>query len=55
MKEFVLVFKPKVARGLLRLGNPIVDIKADKENSDRTIFVFRNTEQFRNNLTTIEK
>jgi len=55
MKEFILIFKPKVARGLLRLNNQIVDIKADKENSDRTIFVFRNTEKLRDDLNTIEK
>ena len=44
-KECVLVFKPKVARGLLKKGFQIVDIKAAKENPDRTIFVFKKTQE----------
>ena len=42
MKEYISIFKPKIARRLLKMGNPIYDIKADKENSDRTIFIFKN-------------
>jgi len=44
-KEHVLVFKPKVARHLLKKGFQIVDIKATKEDSNRTIFVFKRSEE----------
>jgi len=49
------IFKPKIARQLLRMGNPIYDIKACKENTDRTIFIFKQTEKFINDLATIQK
>jgi len=49
------IFKPKIARELLRMGNPIYDIKACKENSDRTIFIFEKTEKFVNDLATVQK
>lgn len=49
------IFKPKIARELLRMGNPIYDIKACKENSDRTIFIFEKTEKFVNDLATVIK
>jgi len=55
MKKYKLIFKPKIARILLRLGNPICDIKACKENTDRTIFVFELTEKFKNDLATVLK
>lgn len=53
MKEFISIFKPKVARQLLKMGNQIVDIKADKNNTDRTIFIFRNTKKLIEDLTLI--
>jgi len=40
------VFTPYVARRLLRMGNPIVDIKPCKEDRSKTIFVFEATEKF---------
>ena len=55
MKEFISIFKPKVARQLLKMGNQIVDIKADKNNTDRTIFIFRNTKKLIEDLTLILK
>ena len=51
MKEYISIFKPKIARRLLKMGNPIHDIKADKENSDKTIFVFKNTEKLKKDLS----
>ena len=30
------IFTPFVARNLLKMGNPIVDIKPDKNNKDKT-------------------
>lgn len=49
-KDTKLIFSPNVARNLLRLGNTIVDIKPNKENKLRTVFVFRNDEHFRNSF-----
>ena len=44
------VFTPYVARKLLHMGNPIVDIKPMKENRDKTIFVFENTEKLQKDM-----
>jgi hypothetical protein len=41
MKDTLLVFKPSIARQLLKLGYTIVDIKAHNENPERTVFVFK--------------
>ena len=41
------IFTPYVARRLLKMGNQIVDIKPDKKNKDRTIFVFEATEKLK--------
>jgi len=40
---------------LLKLGNPIVDIKPDKQKEGHTVFVFELTEKFKNDLATILK
>ncbi len=44
------IFTPYVARRLLRMGNPIIDIKPCKENKDKTIFVFENTEKLKKDM-----
>ena len=44
------VFTPYVARNLLHMGNPILDIKPMKENRDKTIFVFENTEKLQKDM-----
>lgn len=49
------IFTAGVARYLLRLGNPIYDIKADKNNKDKTIFIFEETEKFKNDMASVEK
>ena len=49
------IFTPGVARYLLNLGNPIHDIKPDKKNNDKTIFVFEETEKFKNDMASVEK
>lgn len=38
--EYKSILSPGVARFLLKSGNPIYDIKADKKNNDKTIFCF---------------
>lgn len=49
-KKYKSIFTPGVARNLLRMGNPIVDIKPDKSNENKTIFIFEETEKFINDL-----
>lgn len=45
-KEYKLVFNSGVARRLLRMGINIADIKADRTNPDKTVFVFKRTPEF---------
>jgi len=35
-----LIFTAKLARHLLKQGYQIIDIKPNKDNSDRTVFIF---------------
>jgi translation initiation factor 1 (eIF-1/SUI1) len=42
-----------LARQLLKKGNPIVDIKPDKERDGHTIFIFETTEKFKKDLSTL--
>lgn len=49
------VFTPYVARRLLRMGNPIVDIKPCKEDRSKTIFVFELTEKFKKDFEVASK
>lgn len=44
------IFTPYVARRLLKMGNPIIDIKPCKEERSKTIFVFEVTDKFQNDL-----
>ena len=44
-KKYKSIFTPYVARRLLHMGNPIYDIKPDKNNRDKTIFVFEVTDK----------
>ena len=45
-KEYKLVFNQGVVRRMLRMGVNIHDIKPDKENADKTVFVFKRTPEF---------
>lgn len=54
-KEYKLVFNSGVARRLLKLGCCIADIKADRENPDKTVFVFKNDEHFQTEFERINK
>lgn len=45
-KEYKLVFNAGVARKLLKMGVAIVDIKADRTNKDKTVFVFKRSPEF---------
>lgn len=46
VKECKLVFNMGLARALLRAGCTVVDLKASRENPDKTIAVFKNDEHF---------
>ena len=54
-KEYISIFKPQRVRKLLKKGFNIYDIKADKNNLDRTIFIFKNSEELQEELETLIK
>lgn len=47
MRKSRLVFDAKMARKLLKQGFVVIDIKPNRENTDKTIFVFENTDEFK--------
>lgn len=49
------IFTPYVARRLLHMGNPIIDIKPDKKNRDKTIFIFEITNKFKEDMAVASK
>lgn len=49
------VLKPKIARALIKDGFIVRDIKPFKENYDRTIFLFEETEELLNKLTELNR
>lgn len=54
-REFKLVFNSGVARRLLKMGVNIADIKADRVNPDKTVFVFKRTPEFETAFAQINK
>lgn len=44
------VFNPGIARRLLKMGNPIYDIKPKKEMPEASIFLFEETDKFYSDL-----
>ena len=54
-KEYKLVFNAGVARRLVRMGINIADIKSDRTNPDKTVFVFKRTPEFEAAFTQINK
>ena len=54
-KEFKLVFNAGVSRRLLKMGVPIADIKSDRTNPDKTVFVFKRTPEFEAAFAQINK
>ena len=42
-----LVFDAKMARKLLKQGFVVTDIKPNRENTDKSIFIFENTDEFK--------
>lgn len=52
--KYKSVFVPGIARKLLKMGHPICDIKPKKENPDASIFIFAETEKFKNDFASIK-
>ena len=48
-----LIFDAKIARKLLKQGFVVTDIKPNRENTDKSIFIFENTEEFKQALAEI--
>ena len=53
MRKSRLIFDARIARRLLKQGFVVIDIKPNRENVDKSIFVFENTEEFKDALTQI--
>lgn len=54
-KEFKLIFNAGCARRMLKMGIPIADIKSDRTNPDKTVFVFKRTPEFETAFAQINK
>ena len=54
-REFKLIFNAGCARQLIRMGVPVADIKADKDNRDKSIFAFKRTPEFEAAFAQINK
>ena len=54
-KKYKLLFNPGCVRKLLSMGINIHDIKADKTNPDKTVFVFKRTPEFEAAFAQINK
>ena len=50
-----VIIRPSIARTLLQKGNPIIDIKPNKDKPLESVFIFENTEKLRNDLTAVLK
>lgn len=42
-----LVTDPRIARKLLKKNFVVIDIKPNKSNPDKSVFIFENTEEFK--------
>lgn len=54
-KEYKLVFNAGVARQMIRMGLVVADIKKDRDNPDKTVFVFKRTPEFEAAFAQINK
>lgn len=54
-RQYKEIFTPYVARRLLRMGNPIYDIKPKKEDKNQTIFIFEITEKLQRDMASATK
>lgn len=49
-KESIIIFSPALARKLIKMGFQIVDIKPDKINPIKSVFVFKRNQAIENEL-----
>lgn len=54
-KKAIVVFSGHVARSLLKKGYTIIDIKPDKRNPLKSVFVFKNEGNFSKDLSELIK
>lgn len=54
-KQSVIVFDGETARKLLRLGYTIIDVKPDKRNKIKSVFVFRYENDIDRAIATVNK
>ena len=54
-KEAKLIFNAGTCRSLLKAGCTIIDVKPDRENADKTVFVFKNDEHFQREFERINQ
>lgn len=54
-QKFKLVSSARVARKLLAEGYKVVDINPDRDNSDRTVFIFESSDDLLNEIEQLEK
>lgn len=52
-KDAIVIFSGRVARELLRRGYTVIDVKPDRTNKIRTVFVFRYEGNFDKDLSDI--
>ena len=54
-KEAKLIFNAGTCRSLLKAGCQIIDVKPDRENAEKTVFVFKNDEHFQKEFERINQ
>lgn len=52
-KQYKIIFNAGVARNLLKMGCQIADIKADRNNPDKSLFIFERTAEFEKSFAEI--
>ena len=55
IKNTKAIFSARTARQLLRLGNTIIDIKPNRDNKEKTVFIFRFDDKFKDDLLTLAR
>ena len=54
-KEAKLIFNAGAARALLKAGCQVIDVKPDRENPIKSVFVFKNDEKFQQEFERINR
>lgn len=55
VKDAKLIFNAGTCRSLLKANCQIIDVKPDRENPDKTVFVFKNDAHFQEQFERINK